>query len=49
MAKYLLKLELPLYSMEEVMRIMDICKNLDCTGQQLLEQALAEFIDNHKL
>lgn len=45
----LLKLDLPLYSMEEVNRVMDACKALDYTGQQLLEQALSEFLDNHKL
>lgn len=35
--------------MDEVERVMDACKALDYTGQQLLEQALAEFLDNHNL
>ena len=45
----LLKLDLPLYEMNEVERVMAACKALDYTGQQLLEQALAEFLDNHEL
>ena len=45
----LLKLDLPLYEMNEVDRVMAACKALDYTGQQLLEQALAEFLDNHEL
>lgn len=47
--KHLLKLELPLYEMKEVERVMSACKVLDLTGQQLLEQSLAEFLDNHEL
>ena len=47
--KHLLKLELPLYEMQEVERVMSACKALDLTGKQLLERALAEFLDNHKL
>ena len=47
--KHLLKLELPLYEMKEVERVMNACKVLDYTGKQLLEQALAEFLDNHNL
>ena len=45
----LLKLDLPLYEMNEVERVMDACKALDYTGQQLLKQALAEFLENHAL
>ena len=45
----ILKLDLPLYDMREVESVMHACKVLDCTGQQLLEKALAEFIDNHNL
>ena len=47
--KYLVKLELPLYEMKEVARVISACNVLDLTGQQLLEQALAEFLDNHGL
>lgn len=47
--KHLLKLELPLYYEKEVERVMSACKQLDLTGKQLLEQALAEFLDNHGL
>lgn len=49
MLKHLLKLDLPLYEMKEVERVMNACKVLDYTGKQLLEQALAEFLDNHGL
>ena len=47
--KALLKLDLPLYEMAEVERVMNACKVLDYTGKQLLEQALAEFLDTHEL
>ena len=47
--KPIIKIELPLYVIDEVERVMNACKVLDLTGQQLLEQAVAEFLDNHKL
>ena len=40
----LLKLDLPLYEMKEVERVMAACKALDCTGQQLLEHALMSLL-----
>jgi len=47
--KPIVKFDLPLYEMSEVERVINACKVLDFTGQQLLEQALAEFLDNHNL
>lgn len=47
--KPIIKLDLPLYEMNEVERVFNACKVLEYTGQQLLEQALAEFLDNHNL
>jgi hypothetical protein len=47
--KPIVKLELPLYETREVESVMHACRVLDCTFQQLLEQALAEYMDNHNL
>ena len=44
-----LKLVLPLYEKEEAKRVRTARRVLGLTGKQLLEQALAEFLDNHDL
>lgn len=47
--KPIIKIDLPLYEMNEVERVINACKVLDYTGKELLEHAVAEFLDNHNL
>ena len=49
MKKPIIKLELPLYDMKEVERVMNACKQKDYTGKELLEQALSEYLDREGL
>lgn len=45
--KPLIKLDLPVYTLEEVDRILVACKSLDCSGSELLKIALDIYLAEH--
>lgn len=43
----LIKLQLPIYEMDELNRILDAARSLDTDGTELLRIALNEYMHNH--